>query len=99
MRNISTACNTLPNPCDFAQSDKDSMADNTFEALQALHKAHKSLGQGMDALVNTIYDLERGIDPSEHKLLCESLQVAYVRLRLAQVRTVKSWNYEVSYVA
>ncbi len=75
------------------------MADNTFEALQALHKAHKSLGQGMDALVNTIYDLERGIDPSEHKLLCESLQVAYVRLRLAQVRTVKSWNYEVSYVA
>ena len=99
MRNISTFCNTLPNPCDFAQSDKDSMFDTTFEALQALHNAHKSLGQGMDALVKTIQDLECGINPSEHKLLCESLQAAYDRLRLAQVRTVKSWNYEISYVA
>ena len=75
------------------------MFDTTFEALQALHNAHKSLGQGMDALVKTIQDLECGINPSEHKLLCESLQAAYDRLRLAQVRTVKSWNYEISYVA
>ena len=74
------------------------MDNNTFEALKALHHAHKRLAVGMDNLLQTIIDLECGIDPSEHKSLCEGLQEAYSRLRAAQIRTVRSWNYEVLFI-